>query len=205
VEAELKKTKGCVPEAFTQKLCFSHFQRWRADGASRFTWPAQVKIPVRSVRLISVKDDKAVVPFSPGTHAYVKRTGFKEVRIHLGADGNSFVPVFVPYWKGDKPLCERPIQAGSRPLCIIRRGMIVETIMPFSTGQPPGMYRVLVTGQNQLRLLPHHVANKEESILSFGLGKKGLQPYWPDFIRALGYELPHSPSAKSPPPGTPEA
>ncbi len=205
VDAELKKTKGCVPESFTRKLCFSHFQRWRADGAPGFLWPEHVKIPIRSVRLISVKDDKAVVPFSPGTHAYVKRTGFKEVRIHLAEDGKSYVPVFVPYWKGDKPLCERPIQPGTKPAAVIRRGMVVETSKPFSTGQPAGKYRVLVTGQNQLRLLPHHVANKEEAIVSFGLGKKGLQPYWSDFIRALGYELPHPPSAQSPSPGAAEA
>jgi hypothetical protein len=205
VKVELKKTKGCVPEAFTRKLCFSHFQRWRVNGAPNFVWPEQVKIPIRSVRLISVKDDMAVVPFSSGTHAYVKRAGFKEVRVYLRADGKGYVPVFVPYWKGDKPLCEREIQAGRKPVCIIRRGMVVETVKPFSTGQPAGRYRVLVTGQSQLRLLPHHVANKDEAILSFGFGKNGLQPYWPDFIRALGHELPHPASAQSPSPSPAEA
>jgi hypothetical protein len=203
IEAELKKTKGCVPEAFTRRLCFSHFQKWREDGAPEFSWPETVKIPIRNVRLISVKDDSSVAPFSPGTHAFVKRTGFKEVRVHLAADGKGFVPVFVPYWKGDKPIrdSDTPIQENSKPVVIIRRGMVVETTKPFSTGQPPGKYRVLVTGQNQLRLLPHHLANKEEAIVSFGLGKKGLQPYWPDFIRALGYEPPHPPSAQPPPTG----
>lgn len=196
INAELKKTKGCIPADFTRKLCFSHFQKWRADSAPTFVWPAHVKIPIRNVRLISVKDDSAVVPFSPGTHAFVKRTGFKEVRVHLAEDGKSYVPVFIPYWKGDKPLCGRPLREGELPVAVIRRGMVVETKKPFSTGQPAGKYRVLVTGQNQLRLLPHHVANKEDAIVAFGLGKKGLQPYWPDFIRALGYELPHSASVK---------
>jgi hypothetical protein len=134
----------------------------------------------------------------------VKRTGFKEVRVHLAEDGKSFVPVFIPYWKGDKPLCERAIRGGEKPITVIKRGMVVETQKPFSTGQPAGKYRILTTSQNQLRILPHHVANKEEAILSFGLGKKGLQPYWPDFIRALGYELPHSPPVKPQSPGAAE-
>jgi CRISPR-associated endonuclease Csn1 len=205
INAELKKTKGCVPENFTCKLCFSHFQQWREDVAPAFYWPEKIKIPIRNVRLISVKDDGAVVPFSPGTHAYVKRTAFKEVQIFLAEDGKSFVPVFVPQWKRDKLVCEIPIMPNAKPVAIIRRGMVVETKKPFSTGQPAGKYRVLVTSQNQLRLLPHHVANKEEAILSFGLGKKGLQPYWPDFVRALGYELPHSPSVKPQPSGAAEA
>jgi hypothetical protein len=196
IEAELKKTKGCLPKGFTEKLCFSHFQKWRQDDCPEFYWPNEIKIPIRNVRLISVKDDTAVVPFSPGTHAFVKRTGFKEVQVFLAEDEKSFVPVFIPYWKGDKLVCETPIKQNAKPITVIRRGMVIETKKPFSTGQPAGKYRVLVTGQNQLRLLPHHVANKEEAILSFGLGKKGLQPYWPDFVRALGYELPHPPPVK---------
>ena len=193
---ELKKTKGNIPESFIKKLCFAHFQKWRADDCPEFSWPKEIKIPIRNVRLISVKDDTAVVPFSPGTHAFVKRTGFKEVQVFLAEDEKSFVPVFIPYWKGDRLVCETPIKQRTKPIAIIRRGMVVETKKPFSTGQPAGKYRVLVTGQSQLRLLPHHVANKEEAIMSFGLGKKGLQPYWPDFVRALGHELPHPPSVK---------
>ena len=203
-ESELKYSKGCVPAKFTEKLCFAHFQKWRADGAPAFFWPEKVRIPIRNVKLISVKDDTAVVPFSPGTPGFVKRTGFKEVRVHLAEDGKSFVPVFVPYWKGDRPMLARPIRQGEKPIAVIRRGMVVETKKPFSTGQPPGKYRVLVTGQVQLKLLPHYVANKEDAILSFGLGKKGIQPVWPDFIRALGYELPHSPSPQPQPPGAAE-
>ena len=100
---------------------------------------------------------------------------------------------------------QRPIKPGSEPVAVIRRGMVVETKKPFSTGQAPGKYRVLVTAQVQLKLLPHHVANKEDAILAFGLGKKGIQPMWNDFIRALGYELPHPPSAQSQSPGATEA
>ena len=205
VDMELRMTKGCVPESFTGKLCFSHFQQWRAGEAPSFVWPKQIKIPIRNVRLISVKDDGAVAPFSSGTHAYVKRTGFKEVQIYLAEDERSFVPVFVPYWKRDKPMCNRTIKTGTAPVAVIRRGMIIQTKKPFSTGQPAGKYRILATSQVQLRLLPHFVANKEEAILSFGLGKKGIQPHWPDFIHALGYELPHPASAESRSSGSVEA
>lgn len=197
LEEELKRSKGSVPQAFCKKLCFSHFQRWRADAGPAFKWPERVKIPIRSVRLISVKDDRAVVPFSKGTRAYVKRTGFKEVRIHVTKNGKAFVPVFVPYDKNDTPLTEKGFLAEGVPIAVIRRGMVVETNRPFSTGQPAGKYRVIATSQKQLTLLPHFVANEEDAIRAFGLGKKGLQPYWPDFIRALGYELPHSASAQS--------
>jgi hypothetical protein len=205
IDTELKKAKGCLPDSFASKLCFSHFQKWRADNAPSFVWPGKVKIPIRSVRLISVKDDTAVVPFSSGTHAFVKRTGFKEVRIYLAEDGKSYVPVFIPYFRSDQPVFQRPFSHEAKPIAVIRRGMVVTTKKPFSNGQPPGKYRVLVTAQVQLKLLPHHVANKEETILSFGFGKKGLQPMWADFIRALGHELPHSPSVKPQPPGTAEA
>lgn len=196
IEGELKRTKNCVPENFTRKLCFSHFQKWRQDDCPEFYWPKEIKIPIRNVRLISVKDDTAVVPFSSGTHAFVKRTGFKEVQVFLAEDEKSFVPVFIPYWKGDKLVCEKPIKQNAKPVVVIRRGMVVEAKKAFSAGQPPGKYRVLVTSQMQLKLLPHHVANKEEAIVSFGLGKKGLQPMWADFIRVLGHELPHPPSVK---------
>ncbi len=197
IEAELKKTKGCLPIHFTSKLCFAHFQKWRADNAPAFSWPVEIKIPIRSVRLISVKDDTAVVPFSPGTHAYVKRTGFKEVRVYVAEDSKGFVPVFIPYFKNDPPVYQKPYRNSAKPVAIIRRGMVVETKKAFSTGQPPGKYRVITTAQVQLKLLPHHIANKEEAILALGLGKKGLQPMGADCIRALGYELPHPPPAQS--------
>jgi hypothetical protein len=205
IDGELKKTKGCVTESFTRKLCFSHFQKWRQDDCPEFYWPKEVKIPIRSVRWIAVNDDAAVVPFSPGTHAFVKRTSFKEVQVFLAADEKSFVPVFIPHWKNDKLVCETPIKQNTKPVVIIRRGMVVETKKAFSAGQPAGKYRVLATSQLQLRLLPHHVANKEEAIVSFGMGKKGVQPMWADFIRVLGYELPHPPSVKPQPAGAAEA
>jgi 5-methylcytosine-specific restriction endonuclease McrA len=197
LDRELKASNKRIPFAFTAKLCFSHFQRWRDHGTPEFSWPQEIKIPIRNVRLISVKDDKAVMPASPGTQAFVKRTEFKEVRIHLSADGRQYVPVFVPWWKNDKPFFDYEGDLNPTPLGVVRRGMNVTTIKPFSNGQPAGTYRILVTGQVQLKLVPHYLANTEEACLAADLPKKGLQPHWPDFIHALGYELPHPSSAKS--------
>jgi RuvC endonuclease subdomain 3/HNH endonuclease len=195
IELELRQHKGYVPASFTTKLCFAHFQQWRAEQAPPFAWPEQIKIPIRSVRLISVKDDTAVVPFSRGTHAYVRRTGFKEVPIYPAEDGKGFVPVFVPYSKADKPVSERPIPPGAKPVAVIRKGQIINLVKPLGAGAPAGKYRVLVMGQEQIKLLPPHVANKDEAKIAFRLPKSGLQPYWPEFIRCLGHELPHPPPA----------
>lgn len=155
INAELKKTKG-LPESFTTKLCFSHFQQWREDKAPAFVWPKKIKIPIRNVRLISVKDDTAVVPFSSGTHAFVKRTGFKEVQIHLAEDGKSFVPVFIPYWKNDKPPRRSPIKEDSKPIAVIRRGGIVVLKKLSGPKNPIGSYRVVSTMQAKINLIPTH-------------------------------------------------
>lgn len=200
LDAELKKSRGHLPPEFTAKLCFSHFQRWRAKGAPAFDWPSQIRIPIRNVQLISVKDDSAVAPFSSGTHAYVKRTEFKEVRIHLAEDGKSFVPVFVPYWKRDRPICGLPIKSGAKPVAVIRKGQVVKLVKPLAAGAPAGQYRVLVMGQKQVNILPPYIANEEEAKLAFHVPKSGWQPYWPEFVRCLGYELPHPSLVKPQPP-----
>ena len=215
VIAELQKVrknnrpKYHVPESFTTRVCFAHFQQWRervkAGDNAEFEWPITVRIPIRSVRLVSVKDDTAVARFSSGTHAYVKRTGFKEVRIHLALNGKGFVPVFVPYWKGDAPFQGEPIAPHSRPITVIRRGQVVKLTKPLAAGAKPGTYRVLVLGQNQVSILPDYLANKEEAKVTMGIPKTGIKPYWPEFVQALGYELPHSPSAQSESAGAVEA
>jgi hypothetical protein len=205
IETELKRNNKNVPESFTRKLCFAHFQKWRADECPDFYWPKEVKIPIRSVRLISVKDDTAVVPFSPGTHAYVKRTGFKEVQVFLAADEKSFVPVFIPHWKNDKLVCEIPIKPNTKPIATIRRGQTIETKKALSAGSPPGKYRVVTTMQKQVKLVPAHLQDKPDTLVAFGMKSFGANPPWPDFMRALGYELPHPPSVKPEPAGAAEA
>lgn len=205
LNGELKRTKGCVPESYTRKLCFSHFQNWRAKGGIEFSWPKEVKIPIRNVRLISVKDNTAVVPFSPGTHAYVKRTGFKEVRIHLAEDGKGFVPVFVPYWKGDKPMCPRPIKENTIPVATIRRGGVVTLIKLSGPKNPLGNYRVVSTMQAKINLVPTHIQDKPEALLAAGFLANGVNISWQTFFKAAGYELPHSSSAQSQSAGTAEA
>ena len=205
LEGELKKTKGNVPASFTNKLCFAHFQKWRADDCPEFYWPKEIKIPIRSVRLISVKDDTAVVPFSPGTHAYVKRTGFKEVQVFLAEDEKSFVPAFIPHWKSDKPICEKPIKADRKPIAVIRRGELVKLLKPTGPKNPPGAYRVSTTMQDNIQLIPAHIAKDKDALLASGFLANGVTISWKSFFAAVGYELPHPPSVKSQPPGAAEA
>jgi RuvC endonuclease subdomain 3/HNH endonuclease len=196
VDAQLKKTKGCLPETFTQRLCFSHFQTWRASGAPEFHWPSSVRIPIRSVRLISLKDDTAVAPFSTGTHAFVKRTGFREVHIYPSKDGKSLVPVFIPYWKGDKPISAQPIREGEAPIAILRRGQIVKLKKAVGAKGPPGSYRVVSTMQDKPQIIPSHIARDKKALLAFGYFENGVNVSWPVFLNALGYEPPHPPSAQ---------
>jgi CRISPR-associated endonuclease Csn1 len=190
LEDELKKTKGNLPPSFTNKLCFAHFQKWRADDCPEFYWPKEVKIPIRNVRLISVKDDTAVVPFSPGTHAYVKRTGFKEVRIYPTADKKGFVPVFIPYWKNDKPVSDKPIPENAKPIAIIRRGMIIELQKKPEKKYPSGKYRVVATMQGQIQLIPAHIKKDKVALLAAGFLENGINFKWDTFIKLLDREPP---------------
>ena len=193
---ELKRTKGNLPESFTTKLCFSHFQKWRQSGCPEFAWPKEIKIPIRSVRLISVKDDTAVAPFSPGTHAFVKRKTYKEVRIHISADGKKFVPALVPYWKHDKSVCNEAINADLGIVAIIKKGQVVQLKKALPAGYQPGRYIVTDFGQVQVVILPDYMADNEDARIGFGLPKTGIKPRWHDFISCLGYELPHPPPLK---------
>ena len=178
----LKKTNNKLPASFVKKLCFSHFQKWREDEAPAFTWPKTVKIPIRNVKLIAPVNDDSVLRFAPGTPGFVKRTTFKEVHIYPNADKKGFVPVFVPYWKGDKPVGIDQILPGSKPVAVLRKRSIIKTFKPLSTGHPPGIYCLYELGQVQPYLLPPHIAKKEEAIESFGIKKSGIKPRWPDLI-----------------------
>jgi hypothetical protein len=196
MEEILKSTKGKLPTAFVQRLCFSHFQQWREEKSGHFEWPKQVKIPIRSVKYIGVHDDKAVSPASPGTHGFVARGGFKEVRIFRASDGKSWVPVFVPYWKGDRLIHDQPYQAG-KPNQVIRIGDLVALANGYGPNNPPGIYRVVSTMQKQIQLLPPHIADTKEALKASGYLENGVNLRWPAFFKATGYELPHPPFVKS--------
>lgn len=203
--AELLKTsKGKLPADFMTKVCFAHFQTWREEKAPPFQWPKKVRIPIRSVKYIGVKNDNAVAPASPGTKGFVARGGFKEVRIHLAADGKSYVPVFVPYWKHDRALHERAYHP-TPPVQIIRLGDTIHLKNGYGANNPPGHYRVASTMQKQIQLLPPHIADTKEALKAAGYLENGINLRWPAFFKAARYELPHPPSAQSQPPGAVQA
>lgn len=194
IEDELKKTKGCLPEAFTSKVCFSHFQKWRADDAREFAWPERVKIPIRNVKLISVKDDQAVMLIGTQTRSYVKRNGYREVRICVSSDGKKLVPVLIPRWKRDHAVMKYPIQPDIRPFQILRINDTVHLVLPAGDGKPMGKYRITSTKQAEIRLVPVHIADDHVALRAAGFSKGGLRLTWPQFFRCAGYELPHHPS-----------
>ncbi len=204
-EEQLKANKGRLPEAFQEKLCFSDFQRWRADEAPSFRWPEKIVIPIKRVGYIGVEDDSAVAPASPGTHGYVARGSFREVRLHPAEDGKALVPVFVPMWRLDKPIPKAPINPHSEPIVTIRRGQIVEIKNSPGRNTPLGKYRVASTMQQNIKLLPVHLADQKASLKASGYLENGVNISWDTFIKSAGYELPHPPSVKPQPAGAAEA
>jgi len=198
-EKQIKANKNCLPEAFQKRLCFSDFQRWRADDAPSFRWPEKIIIPIKRVGYIGVEDDSAVAPASPGTHGYVARGSFREVRLHPSEDGKSLVPVFVPLWRLDKPIPKAPIRPNSEPVATIRRGQTVEIKNSPGRNTPLGKYRVASTMQQNIKLLPVHLADIKESLKASGFLENGVNISWDTFIKSAGYELPHPPSVKPQP------
>jgi hypothetical protein len=127
-----------------------------------------------------------------------RRAGMAE---HLAEDGKSFVPVFIPFWKGDRPLCEKPIQQGSRPVIVIRIGHPVDIKCSPGKNTPTGRYRVVSTMQSQIQLLPDFLADNKEALTAAGYLANGVNIGWNSFIKAAGYELPHRPSDQAKPAG----
>jgi hypothetical protein len=206
-----------LPADFTERLCFAHFQWWREkvlkdQKVADFSWPTKKQIPIRSVRFIEPVNDKSVFPdpsVQPtglaGLRAFVKRTDLKEVRIQLSAKRDKYVPVFVPVWKQQPVFSSEAFDSTSNPLATIRKNQIVELKSDYSEKYRAGRYVVVKLGEKQLTLIPPHVVFDDDALQAHGLPKSGFQPYWPDFIHALGYELPHPSSAQSESAGAAEA
>ena len=140
-----------------------------------------------------------------GTHAYVKRTSFKEVRIHLAENQKSFVPVFVPRWTGDAPICQQSITPNIAPVGCIRLGQVVTLKRATGPKNPPGKYRVASTMQANVKLIPIHIQNDKDALKAAGYLENGVNISWDTFIKAAGYELPHPSSAQSESAGATEA
>jgi hypothetical protein len=204
-EKQLKENDDRLPEAFQKRLCFSAFQRWRESDRESFVWPETVKIPIKRVGYIGVEDDNAVAPASPGTHGYVARGSFREVRLHPSEDGKTIVPVFVPFWRLDKPIPKSPIKESSKPVATIFRGQLLRIINSPGRNTPVGLYRVASTMQKNIQLLPVHLADRKDSLKASGFLENGVNVSWDTFIKAAGYELPHPPSAQSQSAGAAEA
>ena len=96
----------------------------------------------------------------------------------------------------DKPIPKAPIKLDSGPVAVIRRGQTVEIQNSPGCNTPVGKYRVASTMQQNIKLLPLHLADLKESLKASGFLENGVNISWDTFIRSAGYELPHPPSAK---------
>ncbi len=199
IEEQLKTTRGCLPEAFINRLCFAHFQRWREqwkrDPNTAFTWPATVKVPIRRVKCVGVHDDSSVFLANRPVRGYIKRHGYREAQIRVSTDGKQLVPVLIPYWKDDPPVAAKPFQIDVRPVARLRINDIVELKTSPGEGKPAGRYRVDSTQQRKIKLWPVHLARSDEALKAAGYKPDGVRLAWQQFFKHAGYELPHRPSA----------
>lgn len=195
-EGGMPGKNGIMPEGFINRLCFSHFQRWRALGGASFAWPDRVKIRIRSVRYRRVKDPDAVMGLrrnrkqkNPDDGPFVNRTGFREAWIVLKPDGSLDSVVRVPHFHGDPlaPREKRPANA-----IVIRRGGVVRLKKAPYPGAPAGEWRVLVTGESQVKLVPALLAkgfksNEDKALAyrSWGIPETGWNPAWKTLVQYL--------------------
>jgi 5-methylcytosine-specific restriction endonuclease McrA len=183
---QLKKAKGNLPESFISTLCFAAFQQWRHNGsAGEYRRPHAVKVPIRSVKIVGVKDTAAVHRAHPAVNGFVKRHGFKEVRLNKAADGSGIVPVFVPYFENDKVPPGKPI-TNEPPLAVIRQGEVVELKLQ-AAKMPPGRYIITTFGQETSSISPPHLS--KEGRMAEGLKDRGYPIGTNSLIKALGLNL----------------
>ncbi len=199
---EKQKNKGQLPDHFIEKLCFAHFQRWReaarkSNTTPQFKWPERPIIPIRTVKLVSVKDDRSVMPVHADIKAFVKRDGYREARIHLSADSIRLVPVLIPFGKSDQPIMIHPIAPDKRPYHVLRVNDTVHLVTSPGTGKPAGKYIIKSTRQNQIQLLPVHLSGDADGLVAAGFPENGVQLTWQQYFKHAGYELPNHPSDKA--------
>ena len=169
---------------------------------AEFSWPAAVRVPVRRARVVGSKDRSGFLRVGTG---FIERKSFREVRICRSVDGLRFVPVFVPFHQHDTPTAAEPFDKETPPVAILRKGALLTLRKALGPAAPPGRYILHELSRGTPMLLPPHVAGIGVPAAAFGLAKSGLKPRWNTLIKALGYELPHPPSAEPRPAGPDQA
>lgn len=201
---KLKLSNGKLPPDFTTRLCFAHFQNWRERGCpEEFEFPHKIKIPIKSVSYRSQNNDSTVMLTDKKCKAYVMRKGYRFVSVWKAKDCTDYVIEFVPFWKNDNRIYKRIIPnvfngdlkwednkaqalthydlANHEQVARVFTGDVVRVK---KTDAPFLFYRVLDKGQNQVRLLPTHVANDTNGAVqvAFGIKKSAITQTWPVFI-----------------------
>ncbi|MGE0415134.1 MAG: type II CRISPR RNA-guided endonuclease Cas9 [Verrucomicrobiales bacterium] len=180
-----------LPGDFTDRLCFSAFQRWRAQpDAATVEVPSRVVIPIRRLMMLVSADGGAMatVTGGDGISRFVPRKEYRQVEIVDGEDGG-VVLVFVPFYKGDTAYAPfgSPKPGGKRHR-VLRKGDLVK--FPQAWGDPPSDVYILaaLNPSGQPHLMLPHVANEKRAMAAFGHSSSGWKPGWPTVITALGLQ-----------------
>lgn len=193
---EPEKLLKTIPADFQTRICFSHYQKWSHERPARFDFPKHVVIPITRVRYRQPVNDNSVavgpktIPGWAGGRVYVKRDGYREVRLMPYARGTGVVPVFVPLWRKDKPFSAYEFTTDGKPLLTIRKSQVIRLRNDYSPSYPAGDYLVEVLGEHQVTLNKPHIANTKEARIANDFPATGFKPYWHKLIPALGFEFP---------------
>lgn len=193
---EPEKLLKTMPEDFQKRLCFSHYQKWLQDRTAGFDFPNNVIIPIVRVRYRQPVNDNSVavgpktIPGWNGGRVYVKREGYREVRLMPSAHGTGVVPVFVPRWRNDKPFSAYDFDATAKPLLTVRKDQTLKLQHDYSESYPAGDYLVEVLGEHQVTLTKAHIVNTREAKTANDFPATGFKPYWHKLIPALGFTFP---------------
>ncbi len=180
-----------LPADFTERLCFSAFQKWRgSNGTVAPEVPSRVVIPIRRLMMLVSADSDAMakVTGADGVIRFVPRKEYRQVEIVDGEDGG-VVLVFVPFYKGDAPYAPygQP-KPGGRRHKVLRKGDLVR--FPQAWGDPPSDVYLLaaLNPSGQPHLMLPHVANEKKAMAAFGHSSSGWKPTWSTVVAAFGLQ-----------------
>ena len=164
-----------MPESFTKSFAFHIFNNGERKMPGIY-WPKEIKIPIRSVRLYRRERRHGGCSVQPRHTCLCKTNRLQRSAVYLAEDGKSFVPVFIPYWKGDKLVCETPIKRNQNQLSSSGAEWWWKLKRPFLRVNRQGKYRVLATSQMQLNFCLTTSQIKRKRLFHLASGKKGVQP-----------------------------
>lgn len=205
--------KVSLPIKFTSRLCFSHYQRWAVKQMSanlpQFSWPSEVKKPIKSVSVVADDGDSAMFETRKGSQTFVSQTEFKEIRVFVHPNGKKFVAEYVRPWARDGRDVYERVPERSKFVCRLRKGddFLIRRSLPAKKIDAETRWILKKTfSTGCVSILPAHLSHNKEVLESLGFDTINfVRISLNDLMFALGYELPHPSSAQSESAGAAEA